>query len=454
MPVNLINEKAVDLFLADSIYGYKVVEGLSPEILKSQTLVRENREKIVQAITYQWMKAKFRNYLTQNEKSDYLEKVRTFDRYTPYWAKMAITKGENVYRFERDKVPFEKLQQLGRARNYLSRMAEKYVDEQLQLEKPRIRLDYLKTDHKINSMEKVLILYNKMMSRVDFSIGTKDVLCFRDGFKIVQLIGKDAFVAEGRGMDHCLGRDNYYGAYGKSHEFYSLRDTKNEPHVTIQVKNREIIQINGKGATAVNGKYHKYIFEFMRGRNLKVGGFAHADMGMIKVGEESFSIYNLPKDRCFTLESLDVSDYHLTKLPDLTNIKVAENFDISNSRFKNLQGCPSCRSLSIYDSTDFEENFLKDLPHNVESIEGFGMPVRCLKYLPRNSKLKEVCLDGGQLDPQQLYEIPYYTLKKIKFEGGSAEFNKTYEEAIHNGEEFLCFYNKMQIFGLLQPIRA
>lgn len=454
MPVNLINEKELHRFLSNSIYGYEVVEGLSPEILKSKEKIQENRSKIIQAITYQWMKAKFRNYLTQNERSDYLHRVTIFNRYSPSWAFYAVAKGQDVYRFESEKVPFEKLRQLGKARNYLFRVAEQYVDEQLKSNKPRIRLDYLKTDHKIDSMEKVLILHNKMLSRIDFSVGTKDVLNFKDGYKIVQLTAKAAFDAEGRGMDHCLGRDNYFGAYGKSHNFYSLRDGKNEPHVTIQVKNDEIIQINGKGATAVNGKYHKYIFEFMRAKNLTVGGYAHADMGMIKVGREIFSIYDIPKDRCFMIDNLDVSEYRLNKLPDFSNIRVQENFDISNSYFKNLKGCPACKSLSVYDSTNFDEDFLKDLPSQVESIDGFEMPVRCLKHLPRNSKLKEVNLEGEQADPKQLYEIPYAVLKRIKFNGGSNEFNRHYQEAIQSGEDFMCFYNNIQIVGLLQQARA
>lgn len=454
MPVNLMNENAVHKFLKDSIYGYDKVQGLSAEMLKSPEAVRENREAIIQAISFQWMKAKFRNYLTQNDKSDYLEKVTSFNPNSPFWLMLNVAKGGNVYRFNRKNVPFEKLQQLGKVRNFLTQVAERYVDEQLKLKKPRIRLDYLKTDHKIDSVEKVLIHYNKMMSRINFNNGTKEILGFQDGYKVVQLMTSDAFKAEGKGMEHCLGRENYYAYYGKSHEFYSLRDNKNQPHVTIQVKDNEVVQINGKGATAVNGKYHKYVYEFVKGRNFRVGELAQADMGMIKVGDEIFSIHNLPKDICMQLDNLDIGEYGLRKMPDLTNVKVKEDFDISNSEFKNIKGCPICKNLRIYDCVDFEEDFLKDLPLSVEKIEGFEMPIKCLKYLPKGSALKEVELYDNHGASKQLFEIPHAILKKINFTGVDIEFNKQYQEALETGNMISILYNNIQQQRFVGSFRA
>lgn len=54
---------------------------------------------------------------------------------------------------------------------------------------------------------------------------TKTILDFGDGFKIVQLIGENAYKREGFLMSHCVA-----SYYGKSVEVYSLRDKDNIPH--------------------------------------------------------------------------------------------------------------------------------------------------------------------------------------------------------------------------------
>ena len=70
---------------------------------------------------------------------------------------------------------------------------------------------------------------------------TEVVLDFKDGFKVVKLVGKNAFEREGYLMRHCVA-----SYFGKETEVYSLRDIHNMPHCTIE-KNQ---QIKGKG----NGK--------------------------------------------------------------------------------------------------------------------------------------------------------------------------------------------------------
>lgn len=54
---------------------------------------------------------------------------------------------------------------------------------------------------------------------------------FKDGFKIVQLIGKKAYEREGYLMRNCVA-----SYFGKSTEIYSLRDKDNMPHATFEVE--------------------------------------------------------------------------------------------------------------------------------------------------------------------------------------------------------------------------
>lgn len=58
---------------------------------------------------------------------------------------------------------------------------------------------------------------------------TEVVLDFKDGFRVVKLVGKNAYKREGYLMRHCVG-----SYFGNSKEIYSLRDKDNMPHCTME----------------------------------------------------------------------------------------------------------------------------------------------------------------------------------------------------------------------------
>ena len=60
---------------------------------------------------------------------------------------------------------------------------------------------------------------------VDYEV----VLDFKDGFKFIKLISKDCYNREGKLMSHCVA-----SYYGRDSKVYSLRDTNNNPHCTIE----------------------------------------------------------------------------------------------------------------------------------------------------------------------------------------------------------------------------
>lgn len=83
---------------------------------------------------------------------------------------------------------------------------------------------------KVNA-EKWLVAQKKKGANIEEKPeDTKVVLDFKDGFKIVQLIGENAYKREGFLMSHCVG--SYFGR-GKT--ILSLRDAKNNPHCTIEI---------------------------------------------------------------------------------------------------------------------------------------------------------------------------------------------------------------------------
>lgn len=97
---------------------------------------------------------------------------------------------------------------------------------------------------------------------------------FRDGFRIVKLVGKTAYDREGFLMAHCVG--SYFGS---NKEIYSLRDGKNMPHCTMEKDQ----QIKGKGNGSINPKYIKYVVAFLEEIGMKVGDNEMKNLGYINV---------------------------------------------------------------------------------------------------------------------------------------------------------------------------
>ncbi len=85
---------------------------------------------------------------------------------------------------------------------------------------------------------------------------------FKDGFKIVQLIGKKAYEREGFLMKHCVGSYSE-----KEEEIYSLRDKKNMPHCTMSKTSQ---QIKGKGNGDIHPKYINHVLKFLKLMKIEV----------------------------------------------------------------------------------------------------------------------------------------------------------------------------------------
>ena len=100
------------------------------------------------------------------------------------------------------------------------------------------------------------------------------VLDFNDGFKVVKLIGENAYKREGFLMRSCVA-----SYYGKNVEVYSLRDKNNIPHCTME-KDK---QIKGKGNGDIHPKYIKYVVEFLEHTGMKVHDSEMAHLGYINI---------------------------------------------------------------------------------------------------------------------------------------------------------------------------
>ncbi len=97
----------------------------------------------------------------------------------------------------------------------------------------------------------------------------KTLFEYDDGYKWQQMLTKDACEREGSYMQHCVG-----GYNPKSNIIISLRDKNNEPHVTLELKEGQLVnpetghgaveihQIKGK-SNSMPTKYKDYILRFI-----------------------------------------------------------------------------------------------------------------------------------------------------------------------------------------------
>ena len=281
---------------------------------------------------------------------------------------------------------------------------------------------------------------------------TKIVLDFKDGFKIVQLIGENAYKREGFLMSHCVA-----SYYGKDVEVYSLRDKDNMPHCTME-KNQ---QIKGKGNGDIHPKYISYIVKFLENIGMTVGDSEMSHLGYINIDKikkylhEDTKYFNkayLPKD-----EKLIGKDGNEFISLDLLNIKslISENdtslkinFDLSLfiklsieflSKTKNLfssdtasSGNSSQLASSGYSSKLASSGYSSKLASsgNYSKLEISGKDsvganigingkikgtIGNWITLAEYDNNKPICVKSIQIDGKKIKENIWYKLEKGKF---------------------------------------
>ena len=109
---------------------------------------------------------------------------------------------------------------------------------------------------------------NKKVGNVEDSIekeGTETILTLTKGVRWVKVFSPECLDREGKMMGHCVG--SYASKVsGGDTEIYSLRDNKNEPHVTIEFSTEDntVYQIKGKGNKTPVKEYWPYVVDFLK----------------------------------------------------------------------------------------------------------------------------------------------------------------------------------------------
>jgi len=419
MAENILNIEDLDNYIKDVVYRGQDMEIFSSGNFNSVEFVQQHKDEIVRSMLFQWTKYTLKPYMSTKtpQTMRFLPLVNVVDGDLPTWVRNCMDKGESVYRFKADRISDSTKDKIIMVRDFMYSVGESYVNKIIarakdtqkkyeknpnakgnkNQEKPRIRIDYLKTNSEYDSFNKVLKLAQKWHENIAIGSkfkkydaelyeeslkGTKPAMDLADGMYVVQLTTPEALDFESEYMGHCVGKGIYDEELkNKTVKIYSLRDENGEPHATFEVRGKRIEQCKGKQDKAPVAKYRPYVQEFVIRKKLEIDGDAK-NIGLIKCSGKYYDLYNLPKDKKLVLNgNLDVSDMGFEKLPDFSNLVVKGGFYCHGNKLSDLYGSPA----QVLGDYDVSENNLKDLRgivSHVKDLDISGNPIEKLDNLP------------------------------------------------------------------------
>lgn len=172
--------------------------------------------------------------------------------------------------------------------------------------------------------------------------GIAVVKVFDDGYRMVRILNKVSAMRESYMMRHCIG-DGAYDSYLKEDpsksamEFYSLRDPKNQPHVTMQVcrEKRLLRQFSGKKNAWPASKYLPYVTDFVCENRVCCDRYAQG-LGFVIHEGKKYTLDSLPDNYTFN-GNLDIS--HMDGFICPKNLTVDGYFSLRKDQRSSLKSC-------------------------------------------------------------------------------------------------------------------
>jgi hypothetical protein len=137
-------------------------------------------------------------------------------------------------------------------------------------------------------------------SETDNTDDEETVYSLAGGYRIVRMLSTTALDREGTLMGHCVGSGGYDSALKADRErFFSLRDPKNRPHVTMHVRvaTKVVLQARGKQNAYPTPKYARMIEAFSKQQGFDLSG---EKVGLALLRSPAGDVLdpeNLPADR-------------------------------------------------------------------------------------------------------------------------------------------------------------
>jgi len=215
-----------------------------------------------------------------------------------------------------------------------------------------------------------------------------------NGMKWVKLLTPEALDREGdpENMDHCIGKGDFDALLLKKKiSVYSLRDSDNKSHCTIEVlKNNKIAQIKGYKDGPVEQKYVPYVEEFIHnpfyGKPYK--DIQDLDLiGYKKINGQMINIYTIPENSTFE-GNLDLDDTKIEKLPN--NLTIKGSLSIESTPLKILP-----KNLVIENSLYAQCSKLTKLPPDISVGKNIVVDDTSITKLPDNLTVHGTLSVGG-----------------------------------------------------------
>lgn len=225
----------------------RIFTSLSKNILGDvKNTLRDLAEKLTHdEVVQKWINSVFRNWLINDGPAT---KVVELAPEAPEWAKKAMSQNDL---FDIDwKAATDQLRELVDYLHYLNTQGTSFTSMSVpeairQNEEWHAQLAGRKAQEALLNEE-----------------GIETVLKLEGGYSWVSVHGADALDREGNEMGHCVG--SYFDQVSRGlNTIYSLRDAKNDPHITIEVRGNDVDQIKGKANKEVIAKYRGTIIPFL-----------------------------------------------------------------------------------------------------------------------------------------------------------------------------------------------
>jgi acetyltransferase-like isoleucine patch superfamily enzyme len=312
--------RLLNYLLERNIYNLDTIDQFIVDL--SQTVNNPNVVK--------WLKSNLKNYLIN--KYDNVQLLTQLPKNAPLWAKKST-----------------ELYQITITREFKDKIHH-VVDYLRTLPGDISRISVLDAISKSEEWTRQLI---KKASSDEDSSDVKLIKKYPNGMFWVRLLTKQALEREGKLMGHCVGG---YCDYVISEQIiiYSLRDTSNNPHVTIEQRENIIYQIKGRGNKEVVPKYHKYVIDFINSGNYDEVRDTH-NINMIFIDSKLYTYDNLPK---VVKGDLNLSNTPIEELPD--NVSIGGDLYLYFGKIRKIG-----KNLVVKGNCNLSYTPIEEIPDNV-----------------------------------------------------------------------------------------
>jgi acetyltransferase-like isoleucine patch superfamily enzyme len=338
--------RLLNYLLERNIYNLDTIDQFIVDL--SQTVNNPNVVK--------WLKSNLKNYLIN--KYDNVQLVTQLPKNAPLWAKKST-----------------ELYQITITREFKDKIHH-VVDYLRTLPGDISRISVLDAISKSEEWTRQLI---KKASSDEDSSDVKLIKKYPNGMFWVRLLTKQALEREGKLMGHCVGG---YCDYVISEQIiiYSLRDTSNNPHVTIEQRENTIYQIKGHSNKEVVPKYHKYVIDFINSGNYDEVRDT-LNINMIFIDSKLYTYDNLPK---VVKGDLDLSYAPIKELPD--NVSIGGDLNLFYSKIKKIG-----KNLVVNGYCDLRYTPIEELPDNVSIGGDLNLSYSKIKKIGKNLVVNGYC---------------------------------------------------------------